>query len=225
VAGTGCITASSPLRLSFAKAKGKRAASVTYRLNGKVLRPTKRRGGTAVASPSALKAGVRVLKVRVAPKGGKARTITLKLRLPRPSQTSGTAGTRGPADAGPRVVLPAPSVVVGVRRARRAQDVLVEQGGDHRADHGSDEVDPQVAQLAADDGGRDRPGRIERGARTPGSSQVAGGDRQADRHAGRRALRAVVPPAVPFTTSIRMKPRITSAGRRRRRPRPPAASR
>jgi hypothetical protein len=81
IAGNGCLKPGSPLRLSFAKAKGKQIKSVKYRLAGKALRVAKRRGYTVAVTSTKLRAGVRVLKVRVAPKAGKARTVTLKLRF------------------------------------------------------------------------------------------------------------------------------------------------
>jgi hypothetical protein len=81
IAANGCLKPGSPLRLSFAKAKGKQIKSVKYRLAGKALRVAKRRTFTVAVSSAKLRAGVRVLKVRVAPKAGKARTVTLKLRF------------------------------------------------------------------------------------------------------------------------------------------------
>ena len=81
IAGNGCLKPGSPLRLSFAKAKGKQIKSVQYRLAGKALRVAKRRSHAAAVTSAKLRAGVRVLKVRVAPKAGKARTVTLKLRF------------------------------------------------------------------------------------------------------------------------------------------------
>ena len=81
VAGNGCVKPGSPLRLTLAKAKGKQLKSVTYRLGGKVMRITKRRDHAAAVPSAKLRAGVQVLKVRVAPRSGKARTVTLKLRF------------------------------------------------------------------------------------------------------------------------------------------------
>jgi hypothetical protein len=80
-AGNGCLKPGSPLRLSFAKARGKQLKSVKYRFAGKALRITKRRGFDAAVTSAKLRAGVQVLKVRVAPRAGKARTVTLKLRF------------------------------------------------------------------------------------------------------------------------------------------------
>ena len=81
IAGNGCLKPGSPLRLSFAKAKGKQLKSVKYRFAGKALRITKRRGFDVAVTSAKLRAGVQVLKVRVAPRAGKARTVTLKLRF------------------------------------------------------------------------------------------------------------------------------------------------
>jgi hypothetical protein len=81
VAGNGCLKPGSPLRLTLAKAKGKQLKSVTYRLGGKVVRITKRRDHAAAVPSAKLRAGVQVLKVRVAPRSGKPRTVTLKLRF------------------------------------------------------------------------------------------------------------------------------------------------
>ena len=81
IAGNGCLKPGSPLRLSFAKARGKQLKSVKYRLGGKVVRITKRRDHAAAVTSAKLRAGVQILKVRVAPRAGKARTVTLKLRF------------------------------------------------------------------------------------------------------------------------------------------------
>jgi hypothetical protein len=45
------------------------------------VRITKRRDHAAAVTSAKLRAGVQVLKVRVAPRAGKARTVTLKLRF------------------------------------------------------------------------------------------------------------------------------------------------
>jgi hypothetical protein len=55
-------------------------------------------------------------------------------------------------------------VVVDVGHVDVAQHVLVEQRRGDRAEHRGDQVEQQVAELAADDGRPDRPGGVERRA-------------------------------------------------------------
>lgn len=79
-AANGCIKPGAPMRLSFTKVKGK-TVSVKYRFAGKALKVSKRRGYVVKVTSMRVRAGAQTLKVRIAPRGGKARTTTLKLRF------------------------------------------------------------------------------------------------------------------------------------------------
>ena len=67
-----CLTA--PLAVSFKARKGVRLKSVRYTLDGRKLK-------RARLKPAALRAGTHKLAVRVTPRGGRAKSATLRLRV------------------------------------------------------------------------------------------------------------------------------------------------
>lgn len=77
---TAGLHGKSPFKLSLKAPKGK-MKSVTYRLDGKVLRhPRKSPFGASIIS-AGLKPGAHTLRIKLSPRTGKARTVTMRLQL------------------------------------------------------------------------------------------------------------------------------------------------
>jgi hypothetical protein len=70
----------SPFKLSLKAPKGK-MKSVTYRLDGKVLRHPRKSPFGASISSAGLKPGAHTLRIKLSPRMGKARTVTMRLQL------------------------------------------------------------------------------------------------------------------------------------------------
>jgi hypothetical protein len=70
----------SPFKLSLKVAKGK-MKSVTYRLDGKVLRHPRKSPFSASIVSAGLKPGGHTLRIKLSPRTGKARTVTMRLQL------------------------------------------------------------------------------------------------------------------------------------------------
>jgi hypothetical protein len=74
------VNGKSPFKLSLKTPKGK-MKSVTYRLDGKVLRHPRKSPFSASISSAGLKPGSHTLRIKLSPRTGKARTVTMRLQL------------------------------------------------------------------------------------------------------------------------------------------------
>jgi trimeric autotransporter adhesin len=74
------LNGKSPFKLSLKTPKGK-MKSVTYRLDGKVLRHPRKSPFSASISSAGLKPGAHTLRIKLSPRTGKARTVTMRLQL------------------------------------------------------------------------------------------------------------------------------------------------
>jgi hypothetical protein len=77
---TAGVNGKSPFKLSLKVAKGK-MKSVTYRLDGKVLRHPRKSPFSASILSAGLKPGGHTLRIKLSPRTGKARTVTMRLQL------------------------------------------------------------------------------------------------------------------------------------------------
>jgi hypothetical protein len=77
---TAGVNGKSPFKLSLKAPKGK-MKSVTYRLDGKVLRHPRKSPFTASIISAGLKPGGHTLRIKLSPRTGKARTVTMRLQL------------------------------------------------------------------------------------------------------------------------------------------------
>jgi hypothetical protein len=77
---TAGLHGKSPFKLSLKAPKGK-MKSVTYRLDGKVLRHPRKSPFGASISSAGLKPGAHTLRIKLSPRTGKARTVTMRLQL------------------------------------------------------------------------------------------------------------------------------------------------
>jgi hypothetical protein len=77
---TAGLNGRSPFKLSLKAPKGK-MKSVTYRLDGKLLRHPRKSPFGASISSAGLKPGAHTLRIKLSPRTGKARTVTMRLQL------------------------------------------------------------------------------------------------------------------------------------------------
>ena len=107
---------------------------------------------------------------------------------PHPPDAGGHPGARlGPDGQRPPVQPRGPLGELAPRRSRGRRDRRVVRGdlidapADDAADDRADDVDPQLVQVAADEGRADRPGRVDRRAGDRRDREVDGDERQRDR--------------------------------------------
>ncbi|MCW3046035.1 MAG: LamG protein [Solirubrobacterales bacterium] len=77
---TAGLNGKSPFKLSLKAPKGK-MKSVTYRLDGTVLRHPRKSPFSASIRSAGLKPGAHTLRIKLSPRTGKARTVTMRLQL------------------------------------------------------------------------------------------------------------------------------------------------